>query len=198
MPYMVLHYQCTEARIVNGFVCRYVGVAPHEDDLHLFEADDNVDDGEKLIELTRSPYYIVVRDVKKRTKCKGKAWRKATGLYNYEIPIFPIESDAFNIKAKKDAFIRSQIPLNASPAQTAHKSQGLTLDKVLLYPRRCQTVRFGWFYTAITRVKALNDILFLGPIDRTMPCKPPPPDMLAFLKAIHDRALRLHPEIIGS
>ena len=100
VPYMVLHNQCTEAEIVNGFVCRYVGVAPHEDDLHIFEADDNVDGG-KLIELTRSPYYIVVRDVKKRTKCKGKAWRKVKGLFNYEIPIFPIESDAFNSRRRR-------------------------------------------------------------------------------------------------
>ena len=64
---------------MNGFVCRYVGVAPHEDDLHLFEADDNVDDGEKLIELTRSPYYIVVRDVKKRTNAKANQGEKQQG-----------------------------------------------------------------------------------------------------------------------
>jgi ATP-dependent DNA helicase PIF1 len=77
------------------------------------------------------------------------------------IPIFPVTRQ---FEYKGAACTRTQFPLRLAYAITVHKSQGLTLSRVVLNVDQKEHC-LGLSYVAISRVKALDGLMFESPFD---------------------------------
>jgi ATP-dependent DNA helicase PIF1 len=77
------------------------------------------------------------------------------------VPIFPVIHQ-FNYKGVPCT--RKQFPLRLAYAITVHKSQGLTLSRVVLNIDQKEHC-LGLSYVAISRVKALDGLMFESPFD---------------------------------
>ena len=78
------------------------------------------------------------------------------------VPITPMHRTWFTTNSKQCS--RLQLPLKLSWAVTIHKSQGMTLDKVVI---DLESKEFcpGLTFVAISRVRRLADVLFSPPFD---------------------------------
>ncbi|RKK10799.1 hypothetical protein BFJ65_g14795 [Fusarium oxysporum f. sp. cepae] len=78
------------------------------------------------------------------------------------VPILPVKRDFF---LGTSACTRKQFPLMASYAITVHKSQSITVDKMVtdLSERDFQT---GLSYVAVSRVKMLDGLMIDAPFER--------------------------------
>ena len=71
------------------------------------------------------------------------------------VPIVPIVETSSEDNIQKE---RMQIPLKLAWSITIHKSQGLTLDKVVVDLGKKESMN-GLTYVALSRVKKLNDMI---------------------------------------
>lgn len=94
-------------------------------------------------------------------KYTGPSYR-ATDDGHVVVPILPVKRDFF---LGTSACTREQFPLMASYAITVHKSQSITLDKMVtdLSERDFQT---GFSYVAMSRVKMLDGLMIDAPFER--------------------------------
>ena len=75
--------------------------------------------------------------------------------------LFPIVPITKTLTTGKQVFSRKQFPLSLAYAITIHKSQGLTLPKVILEFTQDEIIS-GLTYVAFSRVRKLSDLLISG------------------------------------
>ena len=103
------------------------------------------------------------------------------GLAPDHIPIFP-RKDSFSVKVKDKKSIsvnRCHFPIVPRFACTAHKSQGMTLDKAVVdlvpQPNLKSPIDVNFPYVPLSRVRRLDDLTILRPFDaRVIKVKPNP------------------------
>src|SRR6266487_6897496 len=78
--------------------------------------------------------------------------------------IVPVFTTTCQFEYKGTVCSRTQFPLRLAYAITVHKSQGLTLSKAVLNLNQKEHC-LGLSYVAVSRVKALDGVLFEVPFD---------------------------------
>jgi hypothetical protein len=105
------------------------------------------------------------------------------------VPILRVRQD-FMVGANSCS--RAQFPLLVSYAITVHKSQGITLDKVVC-DISAPEFAAGLSYVAVSRVKTLNGLMFENPFDRNKVYRESPSSAMRLKLA--DHAVRLLQEL---
>lgn len=115
-------------------------------------------------------------------------------LHDKEVVALQEESD-YQIEHpyshKKITFKRRQLPIMPAFAMTDYKSQGKTLEKVILDLRNCRG--FQSPYVMISRAKTLEGILILQDFDGSKLCCAPPEDLRKEHRRLH--MLSIPPEL---
>ena len=121
------------------------------------------------------------------------------GLDQNHIPIFPRkETFPLKLKGKKDknkskkgrkkgvSVKRHHFPIVPRFACTAHKSQGMTLDKAIVdlvpQPNRKGTVDISFAYVPLSRVRRLQDLTILRNFDPSVMKVMPNPACITMLE----------------
>jgi hypothetical protein len=78
--------------------------------------------------------------------------------------IVPVFTTTCQFEYKGAVCSQTQFPLRLAYAITVYKSQGLTLSQAILNLNQKEHC-LGLLYVAVSRVKALNSVLFKGPFD---------------------------------
>ena len=93
------------------------------------------------------------------------SYRGPTDWHNDDgVPIVPIVPSVARWEKNGKHYSRKQFPLRLAYAISIHKSQGMTLSKVILELGTSDFCR-GLSFVAISRVRALNDIACLTRIN---------------------------------
>ncbi|KAG9518372.1 hypothetical protein KCU93_g8448, partial [Aureobasidium melanogenum] len=92
----------------------------------------------------------------------GRTLTAPTADGSYVLPIFRTR---YSTQRQGVTHHRTQFPLKLGWATTVHRSQGLTLDKVVLDISQRQFAS-GLLYTALSRVKTLNGLLLEEPVQK--------------------------------
>ena len=77
------------------------------------------------------------------------------------VPVFPVRQD-FNVGS--EACSRTQFPLTMAYAITVHKSQSITVDKVVIDLSE-RDFQHGLSYVAVSRVKTLQGLMLESPFE---------------------------------
>lgn len=88
-------------------------------------------------------------------------------------PVVPILRVQHEFVLRAGTGLRKQFPLLVCYAITVHKSQGITLDKVV-YDISEPEFASGLSYVAVSRVKTLDGLMFESPFDRSRICRQEP------------------------
>ena len=91
------------------------------------------------------------------------------------VPILRIRQ---NFMVGANSCYREQFPLLVNYAITVHKSQGITLDKVVC-DISAPEFASGLSYVAVSRVKTLDGLMFEKPFDRSRICHETPSRAMA-------------------
>jgi len=107
------------------------------------------------------------------------------------IPGYPGSVAITPYAARWKSYVRNQIPLILSWAITIHKSQGMTLPKVVIDTGRA-TFAPGILYTALSRVKSFSDILISDFEEDYLTTRLARSDVISLRIAEDIRLLQLH------
>ena len=93
-----------------------------------------------------------------------------------------------SLKGPKKIVTRDQFPVRPAFAATIHKSQGLTLDAVLLSTDNMKPSPqlFSMLYVALTRVRSLEDLFLATPLTKSLLASDPPQDLVEEMSRIID------------
>ena len=87
------------------------------------------------------------------------------GIHPMWTCIFPITKEIqIGINTNKK-FHRTQFPIQQASARTIHRSQGLSLHSLAFSPDKCN--KHGLTYTALSRVRTLENLHLLNPLNET-------------------------------
>ena len=111
------------------------------------------------------------------------------GLDPNHIPIFPMKKNfSVSVKGRKNKFSvnRCHFPIVPRFACTAHKSQGMTLDKAIVdlvpQPNLKSPIDINFAYVPLSRVRRLEDLVILRPSDANVIKVKPNPACLAMME----------------
>jgi ATP-dependent DNA helicase PIF1 len=78
-------------------------------------------------------------------------------------PLIPIGPTTYQWSSKGQSFTRQQYPISIAYAITVHKSQGLSLDRVVIGLGKADFSR-GLSFVSISRAKSYSGLAFSGPV----------------------------------
>ena len=115
------------------------------------------------------------------------------GLPPNHVPIFP-KNGNFSIKINGTKKMLSvsckQLPLEPAYCCTSHKSQGQTLEKVLVDlvpPKGMKTIDTSFAYVPLSRARTLEDLTILRPFDISVILKQPSQNLKAMMDDLKKR-----------
>jgi hypothetical protein len=103
-------------------------------------------------------------------------------------PLVPILRVRQDFSVKDQTCTRTQFPLVVSYAITVHKSQGVTLEKVVC-DISAPEFASGLSYVAVSRVSKLQGLMFDCPFERSRVCRDPPARAMQAKMADYERRM---------
>ena len=149
--------------------------------------EEHLDNNQSTHALCYLPQFVVVH-------FEDANLKPLQGLPPNHVPIFPRNNGNFSIKKKgmqkRLSVSRRQFPLEPGYCCTSHKSQGQTLQKVLidLVPAKgTKTIDTSFAYVPLSRVRTLDDVMILRPFDPSVISKQPSKDLKAMMDNFKER-----------